>query len=182
MNAQDIDAIVAAVRAGDRERYRLVFDALYRRVRIVVSLRSQDQGLVDEVVQDAFVTAYEKLAAYRLQGTFAAWLTGIALNLLARRQRELRLLRPADGLELLLQSSPPVQEDAHAERLADRVAICLARLPAAARELVHLRFSEGLAVQDLAQRLGRTAVSVSVSIHRLRSALRICLQNGTGDV
>ena len=164
----EFDRLVALVRTGDRQAFRRLFDGCYREVRIFVASRAPDAELVDEVVQAAWVIAYEKLSSYRGGGSFLAWLKGIARNCLLR-ELEQRRRNSAQALDANLAAAPETGD------LADRLAHCLGMLTPQARQLLDLRYGEALAVQVVANRLGRPVGSVSVSMHRIRAALRTCL-------
>lgn len=180
MTPAALDELVDAARAGDRSAFAAVFSATYRHVRLGVAVRCADAELVDEVVQEAYVVAFERLDEYESRGTFAAWVAGIARNRLARARRQRgRQESHLAVLEDLLapEAEVPVVVD---EALVGRVRHCLDTLTPAARELATWRFIERRPVQAIAGLLGRTAASVSVTIHRVRSALRQCIAREHG--
>jgi RNA polymerase sigma-70 factor (ECF subfamily) len=65
--------------------------------------------------------------------------------------------------------------DPLAEDVGERLNQCLKELSPTARKLMELRYHERVPVQVIAERLGRSASSVSVSLFRLRNALATCL-------
>lgn len=163
-----LDALVRTALRGDDAAFRALFDATYREVRLFVAARARSQEMVDEVVQGAYVRAFEQLAGYRAGGTFLAWLKGIARNLLVQEfDRRARLAPVAE-------THAPMP-DPQVEDLSARLNHCLEELSPTARKLMDLRYGERVPVQEIAERLGRTASSVSVSLFRLRNALATCL-------
>ncbi len=163
-----LDALVRAATAGDDAAFRALFDATYRDLRLFVAARARSQEMVDEVVQGAYVRAFEQLAAYRAGGTFVPWLKGIARNLLLQElERRARLAPVADA--------PAPLQDPLADDLGERLNRCLDELSPTARKLMDLRYGERVPVQEIAKQLGRSASSVSVSLFRLRNALATCL-------
>lgn len=167
----DQDALVAAVRAGRSEAFRPLFDATYQELRLFVAARADAVEMTDEVVQATYVAAFSGIARFETGGCFIAWLKGIARNLLRReRERRGRLQPMADAAV-----APTGEVPAPPDDLGLRLDRCLERLSPAARQLVALRYRERVAVQDIAQRLGRTPSSVSVSLHRIRESLADCL-------
>ena len=75
---------------------RRAFGELVRRhgsaVRGLLRRMGAQAAEADDVAQDAFLTAFERIAEFRGEGTFAAWVKKIAARLYLRRlQREKKL-------------------------------------------------------------------------------------------
>src|SRR5689334_2430812 len=84
---------VAAVRAGDAERYRELVERHERRVYAVAWSRLGDSGLAEEVTQEAFIRGYRRLWLLGDGAKFAGWIATIArrvaINCGISRRREL---------------------------------------------------------------------------------------------
>src|SRR5262249_46524661 len=72
-------ALVVAARNGDREAFGILY-ARYSRMVHGIALAHSVRRDVDDVVQDVFVTALDRLASLRDPGAFGPWLTSIARN------------------------------------------------------------------------------------------------------
>ncbi len=181
IDPRQLDALALAARDGDREAFhRLVLDQ-QAGLRAWIAWRAGgDPELVEDVLQETFIAAHRALAGYQARGTLRAWLRGIARNRLHEALRERRRLRetPLDDLDRLV-------ADAREHSLADgsspaadleRLRVCLDALGSAARRLVELRYRCDLPLTEVARRLGRTAGSVAVSLHRVRRRLLRCLR------
>ena len=176
----DLDAALAAVRAGDREAFASVVDATERRLRAFLAFRAPHRELVDEVAQQAYIPAIAKLGAYALGTSFLGWLKRIALNHLQnelrRRQRAGSVLERLDDLLAPEAAAEAVEIDEREERLAR----CLATLGEDARRLLDWRYRDRLTPAQIAERLGKLAGSVRVSLTRLRQSLHACLERAHG--
>lgn len=164
-----VDRLVPQAIGGDEQAFHGIFDATYLELRLFVCTRARSQELVDEVVQATFVTAFESLGTYRQGGAFLAWLKGIARHRLQEERRRRARLMPLSEIGDVSEEPPDISD------LGQRLDGCLGRLSTQARQLLELRYRQGMAVQDIATHLGRTAGSVSVSLHRLRQVLAECL-------
>lgn len=161
-------------RAGDGAAFARLHAAFARTVHGVVL--AQGRGLdAEDVTQEVFVTAFERLDELRDDGAFPGWLCAAARNAAVsalRRQRprgDAELAEIADGArgpELLAE-----QRDA-----AERVLECVRSLPDAYRETLVLRLCEGLTGPEIAARTGRTHGSVRVNLTRGMALLRPLLQ------
>jgi RNA polymerase sigma-70 factor (ECF subfamily) len=154
---RDADLVARALDGDGRAE-----DALYRRhARHVVDTVRRLLGRysdADDVVQDAFMIAFEQLKGLRDPGLFRAWLTQIAvtrvLRLLRRRrlQRALGLDRGTDDATLEALADTGVRPDVAADlALIDTI---LATVPASARVAWMLRYVEGFALAEVAGACG----------------------------
>ena len=174
--------LVERARTGDGTAAEALFHACYRDLRVFASARLRGAAdETDEVVQATFLTALGGLDGFRGDGSFQGWLRGIAANKIAHLRRDQSRLKPLAGElgDLLLS---PVEDGPQGEAadLAQRLPACLERLSPAARQLVERRWVAREALQDIAGSLGRSANALSVSLHRIRTALRACLEASHG--
>jgi RNA polymerase sigma-70 factor (ECF subfamily) len=197
----DPEQLLRRARAGEAaalgpllELYRNYL-ALLARVQIGRRL----QGKVDDsdLVQETFLEAHRDFASFRghTEAEFAGWLRQIlARNLanlvrhyLATQRRNARLERDlVDALDrssaaldggLRAPVSSPSQRAARREQ-AVLLADALERLPADYREVIILRYLEGLAPPEVAERLGRSVESV----RKLWTRALVQLRRALGDV
>ena len=107
----DRELVAQSLRADSAEGASAAFGKLVMRYRkLVISIAYRicgDTALAEDIAQDAFVRVWTKLAEYRPDGNFRAWLTRIAANMTIdamRRRRpqvdiEDHLLAPVAGPE-----------------------------------------------------------------------------------
>jgi RNA polymerase sigma-70 factor (ECF subfamily) len=169
------------VRDANRGNTR-AFETLYRRhvARVhgaVLRLAGYDHGRAEELVQEAFVRAWQKLDSFRHQSAFGTWLYRLAVNtaLMALRAR----------------ASDPVSmpgEDALPDAAADtdfcpaereELEHAIAALPPRARAVLVLHDIEGWKHQEIALELGMAVGSSKAQLHRARGLLRSALSGGT---
>jgi RNA polymerase sigma-70 factor (ECF subfamily) len=176
----ELDELVAAVRAGDVDRYRAVVERCEPSVRLVVAAVLPDGASVDDVVNEAFLTAYLKLEAYAAGTDFLAWVRSIAWRTAqnerrrwtrrARAQREyhaaiLDLVEPEVGA-----LGQMLGKDAAALRR------CLEQLAPAARRVVEQHYFDGVACGELGRVHGKGEGWARLVIFRARAALLRCLE------
>lgn len=141
-------------------RSRPAFDDLYRRyARMVhgILLARVPHGQVEDLKQEVFLMAFQRLDDLRDDGAIGGWLATIARNKAVdwlRRQPRLVELAPEHG----------IQQPALPEAL--RVLDLIRELPEAYRETLILRLVEGLTGPEIAAQTGLTPDSVRVNLHR----------------
>lgn len=151
-------------------------------VRHILPLRGFVYGLVprrqlvDDIVQETFVTACEKAGAFEPGTNFRAWIFTIArfkaLSALKRDAGRSALLEP-DVVDLLAKDERPDLQ------LQDRVAAldhCIEKLSGSARRAVVLRYTENLSPSEIARQMGWGVNALNVALSRARVFLRRCVE------
>ncbi|HLL71874.1 MAG TPA: sigma-70 family RNA polymerase sigma factor [Pyrinomonadaceae bacterium] len=157
-------ALVAAVRAGDRDAFGRLYDAYSRMVHGILLARVP-YGEVDDLVQDVFLVALRKIGALRDANAFGPWLAMITRNRAMYFHR-----RSRDTAELT--DDIAANNTAAPEAEAVEVLNLIRQLPEAYREPLILRFVEGMTGPEIAERTGLQPASVRVNIHRGMKLLR----------
>ncbi len=152
---------------GDERAFRVLYrrhtPRLYQFTLRLVAGREQD---AEDIVQETWIRATEKLDQFRWESSLGTWLTGIALNLcraLFRRQDE-RWLELRDDLEV----SGDTSEGAQRIDLEN----ALTRLPAGYRTVLVLHDVEGFTHEEIGRRLEVSANTSKSQLFHARRALR----------
>lgn len=157
----DLDtALVRRAQDGDREAFRRVYDRYAAMVHgILISCVGPEEA--QDLVQEVFLKALQKIADLREPGQIGSWLAAIARN--AGRDA-LRAARPTEPLPEHLPGPDGGPGSAGLE--AREVLAVLQGLPDAYRESLALRLVEGMTGREIARRTGLTEGSVRVNLHR----------------
>jgi RNA polymerase sigma-70 factor (ECF subfamily) len=170
--------LITASRAGDLDAFSSLVKRYHGHVRACLAVRLDDGHEAEDLAQDAFVTAYHKLHEFDLDRPFGPWVRTIAFNRLRNHWRKHRA-EPVGGNEELkslvdeqigLQHSVDYESDT---LVALRT--CLGKLPNTMRELLELRYNQGLAVAELTERQGCNHSTLTMRLHRMREQLRLCI-------
>jgi RNA polymerase sigma-70 factor (ECF subfamily) len=161
----DADLVTQARRGDER-----AFEALYRRHRdFVVAVAGRFGALGDDgldVLQETFLEFLRRLPTFELRAELRTYLYPVAKHLaLKRKGREARFT-PTDPQDPGFTSVPAEEPDAARRR---RVAEMVSDLPDGQREVVTLRFADGLTLQEIAQAL---VIPLGTVKSRLFNALR----------
>lgn len=180
------EQIVSRVRAGETGLYELLMrrhnQRLYRVLRAVVG----DSAEAEDVLQEAWVRAFEHLAQFAGRSRFSTWLTRIAVyEALARTRKGRRFTAldesepaaPREGLEA--KGDDPEQELIRAE-LKHVMESAVDRLPESYRVVFVLRAIEELSTAETADCLNLSEEAVKTRLHRSRALLRRELESQVG--
>ena len=174
------EEVVARVLAGETAMFEIVMrrhnQLLYRVARSI--LRNDTEA--EDVMQDAYVRAYEHLDQYAGKAKFSTWLTRIAVHEALARQRrgnryqELEPMSepegdPMDRFASLALNPEQQASNSQVRRLLEEA---VERLPDAYRTIFVLRDVEEMSTADAADVLEISEENVKVRLHRARALLR----------
>jgi RNA polymerase sigma-70 factor (ECF subfamily) len=163
-HALDDGRLVLSARQGNHSAFASLYERYARLVHGLLLARVPRMD-VDDLVQDVFLTAWQRLGTLREPAAFGGWLSMIARNRATDlHRRSVDLAELPDNLR--------VADAAEARTEALAVLDTIRALPEAYRETLVLRLVEGLTGPEIADRTGLTAASVRVNLHRGMKMLR----------
>lgn len=173
------EEVVARVLSGETALFEILMRRYNQRLYRVSRIILRDDAEAEDVMQDAYVRAYQHLHQFAGKAAFSTWLTRIAIHeALARkrrrgRQEELDAL-PMNGESMsIMKSSDPNPEAATANSQArELLEQAIERLPENYRTVVVMREVEDLSVAETAASLGVTEAVVKTRLHRAHAMLR----------
>ncbi|MEK6233705.1 MAG: sigma-70 family RNA polymerase sigma factor, partial [Planctomycetales bacterium] len=165
---------------ANEDAKRVEFEALviehHVRLRAFARSLGVDPDWVDDVAQEALLTAYRQWDSFDQSRDFGKWVRGIAANIVrnetrkdARRQRILH----TELAELLLNRHAQAQEPPEPVTI-EAIRGCLGELAPRSRQVVQDRYRDGLAAPQVAQRLEPSAANVRQMLVRIRRQLKQC--------
>lgn len=174
------EEVVRRVLDGEGALYELLMRRHNQRIYRVARAILRDEAEAEDVMQDAYVRAYQNLASFEGRAKFVTWLTRIAVHeALTRSRRRLRFqaLDPADESNGEIMQSPPSsgrspEEQAYDRELAAVLEKAVRSLSEDHRLVFVLRDVEGMTTEETAQCLNLTEENVKVRLHRARAGLR----------
>jgi RNA polymerase sigma-70 factor (ECF subfamily) len=165
--------LVVRCQAGDRAAFEELVGLYQARLRYFLARMVGDDHAADDLLQDVWFDVYRELAGLADPGAFPAWLYRIARH---RALRELRKRRqPVSSLEGIDRAEEGEDDDFSAED-AEGVHAALGQLAPGHREVLLLRFYEGMAYEDIARVTGCHLGTVRSRIHYAERALRRVLE------
>ncbi|MEO7368357.1 MAG: RNA polymerase sigma factor, partial [Gemmatimonadaceae bacterium] len=169
---------VALAASGDRRAFERLYKSHVNRVFSVCTRMCGSKVRGEELTQDVFVRAWEKLPQFRGESAFSTWIHRVAVNIvLTDRKNEgrsrMRLVEDEaeEGTESPLQRASVMPM--HGDRMDLNGAI--AKLPAGARQIFVLHDVQGFKHEEIAEMCGITSGGSKAQLHRARLLLREAL-------
>ena len=172
----DTDAALAA--SGDRQAFERLYRKHVNRVFSLCVRMVADRTRAEELTQDVFVRAWEKLNLFRGESSFATWLHRLAVNVVlnerkteGRRRSRFEEEDEEHGMDgfIGVVGMPLAPGD-----LLD-LEKAISRLPPGARRVFTLHDVEGYKHEEIAEMLGVTTGATKAQLHRARRLLREAL-------
>ena len=175
--------LVAKVRAGDVSAYDALVRKYERQIFRIAQHITQNREDAEDVMQDAFVKAFEKLDTFQGNSKFYTWLVRIAVNeslMRLRRRRTGKMVSIDEDLKTEEGSVPrdfadwaPNPEDNYNQaELASILKKTIQGLPPGFRVVFVLRDVDGLSTEETAETLGLSIPAVKSRLLRARLQLR----------
>jgi RNA polymerase sigma-70 factor, ECF subfamily len=184
--AEEERLLIERVKVGDHEAFDLLFARYFSTVYRQAIRLTNNREEAEEVVQEVFLTIYEKAWTFRGASAFSTWLYRVTANAALSRLR-----RRKKGEELLVDGYlPSFREDGHhqvrpvvdwsnelEERLASAerqrlIQQALDQLSPVDKAVVVLSDLEGLSDREISSALGLSVSAVKARLHRSRLFLR----------
>lgn len=173
---EDEAAVAEYLRTRDAELFRMLVERHQGRVfRLVAGLLGPHADTdAEEVTQEVFLRAHERLASFRGEARFSSWLYRLAHNFTLQHRRRARLRLPhrsAEALDALPAGNGPHETVAERER-GSRVEGLLEGLPDLYRTVVYLHYWLEATVEEIAELLAVPTGTVKSYLSRARARLR----------
>lgn len=179
MNSDTSDAaLVQRVMDGARDAFGWLVVRYSRAVRATVLSRLGRTNDLDDLVQEAFLRAYQGLSRLEDPGRFGAFVHRIAHNVsIDRLRRSGREPEPLEDVDLSVPQPATAVADVREERL-ERLRRHVAQLPGTLREAVLLFYFEQKSSAEIGALLSITEAAVQQRLHRARQHLKSVLGEG----
>ncbi len=167
-----VEAVLRKDRKATAEFVETYTDAVYSFIRRRLNPR---EDLVDDLVQDVFVAAWENLVSFRGSSSLRSWLLGIARHKVEDHYR--RLLQDAHPLDadvaaILPDRSPGVEAVADRERIEQQTRKVLEEMPQHYSVALLWRYWERKSAREVAEATGRSEKAVERLLARAREQFR----------
>lgn len=163
------ETLAVLAQRGSTDAFGRLVSLFHERLYNFLLRRVGRSGDADDLTQEAFLRAWERIESYRPQWKFSTWLYTIAMRLAVSRARE-QSRRRVGGAEsesefgLAIDEAKP-ERDRQIWVLVDRV------LTEEQRDAVWLRYVEDLSISEIGAVMERTNVAVRVMLFRARKML-----------
>jgi len=189
-----VDRVVARrILAGDEQAFQELFDRFFPRLyRFALTRLDGDRQTAEDIVQQTFCNAIERLDTYRGEAALYTWFCQICRNSLAdhfrRRGRgaeRVVLLEDQPNVRAILESlTAPAQDSPEVglwrSEVHRMVQAVLDALPGHYGDVLEWKYVDGLSVREIAGRLGQSPKAAESVLARARGVFREAITEMAG--
>ena len=175
MQKRDEQRMIARILDGHTEDYGYFMESYGAEVfRLVARLVPLQQD-VEELVQDAFVRAYNHLSAYTGEASFSTWLYRIAYNLTVNwlRKQKMRYTSIDERMEVRDTDIDLLLDD---ETRIQQLQEACTQLAPDEQTLINLFYYDSLPLRDIAYILNLEPGNIATKLHRIRKKLYLIIK------
>ena len=163
--------------SGVSEDFVRELTAHHNRLLAFITSLVGDYATACDVLQETNVELWRKAEDFEPGTNFFGWACTIAkYKVLQMRSKQRRDRLVFDDALVETLASEAEEHSAVCGEYGDALADCLAQLSPRQRDLIQQRYKDDASLGDLAQKVGRTASSLGVTLFRIRQALLECIQ------
>ena len=169
--------LIARVRGGDEEAFRLIFDRYGRPIISFIYDMVGRRDLAEELAQETFVRAYKGIGSLKDDTKLSTWLFGIAKNVAresirARLRDHNKVEMEDDGVAQLSDKDLLPDDQLLSKELNAVIHEALAGLDADKREVFTLKVFQQHSYEEIAAITGFSIAKLKTDLHRARAEMR----------
>ena len=165
--ARSESEIISAVRAGDKQAYREIVEKYMQRAYYIALGFVRDPDTAMDISQMAFIKAYKNLRRFDLVRPFFPWFYRILRNLSLDHIKHVNRMQ-----EVPLEDVQIIGDEREDRDLKEALWKAIEQLPTEQREVIVLRYFEGLSYKEIAETVGKPIGTVMSSLHYSKRKLK----------
>lgn len=184
LNDSEVRALVASAKSGSKSAFGELYDTYFAPIYRYVLFKIRHKESAEDITQDTFLRAFNSLSRFEERGVpFRAWLYQIAGNACIDWYKKKRDITLSDDLATQIDFDlPDESEYSNANSLAltreraGAIITALDKLDESEREVIELRYMEGMSYAEIAKITERSEEALRASAYRSKKVLRKILK------
>lgn len=169
--------LLAQYMQGNREAISQLLGRHARRLRDYIRMMVKNEDVADDLTQEVLIKVVKVIdeGRYTDKGRFLPWLLRIAhnrvLDYFRAQKQEKAINESSAGFDILGSTNfaePSIEDNIISEQCAEEIRALVEELPEEQREVVRMRYYDGLSFKEIAE---QTGVSINTALGRMRYAL-----------
>lgn len=178
----DLTLVEAAIN-GDADSFTELCRRYYPVMVAIAHSVLGDRHLAEDAAQQAFAKAAHKLPQLKKRSKFAGWLAVICRNAARDMARSVGAGRRACPITCTDEDLSTIAAESHQDGPTEAVKEAISRLSASAREVIFLRYYDGMSYEDISAVLGISEQAINGRLRRAKKKMANYLRrNGFGEV
>jgi RNA polymerase sigma-70 factor, ECF subfamily len=170
---------------GDSNAFAALYDLYAQKIYAFLLSRIRHKEIAEDLLQETFVKVWKALPQFQNNGNFSAWVYRIATNCMNDHFRKIMAKPEALALEeefIIEDKSAKPDEEFDISLTEVTMQDALNQLPEIYRQVLILRFKEGLSAQATGQAIKKSSIAVRLIQYRALKKLKIIINNNYAKV
>jgi RNA polymerase sigma-70 factor (ECF subfamily) len=170
---------------GDSQAFGHLYDFYSQRIYAFLLSRLRHKQIAEDLLQETFIKAWKALPNFHNEGNFNAWLYRIATNNMNDLFRKNTSKPEALALEedFIIEDKAAKPDEEFDNSLSEvTMQQALDQLPATYRQVLTLRFKEGLSTKDVGLAVNKSSIAVRLIQYRALKKLKIIINHSYAKV
>ncbi len=165
--------LIRLAAGGNRSSFKQLYENNVSRIYAVCLRIANDTDLADELTQEVFIKAWEKLSSFHFESKFSSWLHSIAVNqFLMHKRSEKRFNERVNEMGAMMERDNPNQKARYHHDSGIDIENAIAKLPEQARVTFILHDIEGYKHHEISKIMNIEVGTSKAHLHRARRMLR----------
>lgn len=161
--------LIESAKFGNRQAQYSLYDS-YKKAMYNTCLRMvDDQGDAEDILQEAFISAFTKLGSFHYESTFGAWLKRIVINKCLNHLQRKRI--DVQSIDQLPEIDEQDNDEEEFEYSVEMVRRAVYKLPKGYKVIISLYLFEGYDHSEISEVLGISASTSKSQYHRAKKKL-----------
>ena len=177
----DDQSLVKSILNGNTQAFSFLIKKYEKLVFHMIQKLTNDQVVVEELAQDVFMKAYEKLPGFRFESKLSTWLATIAyrhtINHLRRSKKVVYKEMEEASEDRFFISDETTDRKYESENMGQYIQAYIQKLPAHYRNILHLYHIEEMTYPEIVEITGLPVGTVKNYLFRARKLLKDQLRN-----
>jgi RNA polymerase sigma-70 factor (ECF subfamily) len=179
MNKTDDLYYIDAIKKGNVQAFSFLVEKYQKMVYTLALKLMKKPEVAEEMAQDTFIKAFQKLDSYEGKSKFSTWLYSITYNACISELRKRRIeFKSLDDRQVSDQDEQRMYDYYRENRKEDQekyLALAMEKLPEDDQVLVTLYYYENQSMDEISVITGLTVSNIKVKIHRARKRMQVLL-------
>jgi len=173
MTSAQEKAIISEVLSGHQDQFRFLVERYHRGLVTHLYNLIHEQQTAEDIAQEAFIRAYDKLSLYNETYAFSTWLYKIADNIAYRHLKQTKITLDYDDVaEATPDDKPSLDEVTDRQLTAQTVRSSIDSLPVMYRQVISLYYWDEFSYEEISVIMDRPVGTVRTWLHRAKEELR----------
>jgi RNA polymerase sigma-70 factor (ECF subfamily) len=179
MNKTEDLYYIESVKKGNIQAFSFLVEKYQRMIYTLALKLMKKPEEAEELAQDTFVKAYQKIDSYEGKSKFSTWLYTIAYNSCISELRKRRIeFKSLDDRQVTAEDEQKMNDYYRETKKEDQekyLNMALEKLPEDDQVLVTLYYYENQSMDEISSITGLTVSNIKVKIHRARKRMQLLL-------